>query len=356
MDIIHDWEKAIFGKISEPELFRRLAKSYPPLCSVTFTRKCVLQCKHCIYPKANCRDLELQNLTKLNKIINASFEAGIRDLVHVGRILEKDHLPILKKYYDKGMRISLIDNGSGKRLIPEIKRAGLIFNGGVDISVDGNEETHELQRGAGAWNLAMEGIGSLPEVSDHISVTGTASCLNYHNIVKSLYELRKGNDSIKLFQITTTSPVKHHPQRMHLARHQMRKVAKDAISHSKNFDLQLSIYRFEDITSIIDLLKPYGKPNKKYIHIEWQIDKLKILYYPASIVTAEEIAIDSNGRHVSPFGLDHHLSERSKKWEIDNDLVMTDPDGSYELLVEKYYKTLGKKVFQKEKELFKNVL
>ncbi|MFA5871881.1 MAG: hypothetical protein WC858_04125 [Parcubacteria group bacterium] len=356
MDIIHDWEKAIFGKISEPELFRRLAKSYPPLLSVTFTRKCILQCHHCIYPKASYQDLKLQNLAKIDQIIGTAFEAGIRDLVHVGRILEKEHLPILKKYYNKGMRISLIDNGSGKRLLPEIKKIGLLFSGGVDISLDGNKEAHERQRGAGAWNLAMEGIKSLSEVSDHISVTGTASSLNYHNIVKSLYKLRKANNSIKLFQITTTSPVKHHTQRMHLTKHQMRKVAKDAISYSKDFELQLSLYRFEDIASIIDLLKPHGKPKKKYIHIEWQINKLKILYYPASIVTAEEIAIDSNGRHVSPFGLDHHLAERPEKWEIDNDLVLTDPDKSYELLVDKYHKTLGKKVFQKEKGLFKNIL
>lgn len=356
MDIIHYWEKAILGKISEQELFCRLAKSYPPLCSVTFTRECFLQCKHCIYPKANCHDLELQDLARIDRIIEASFKAGILDLVHVGRILKKEHLPILKKYYNKGMRLSLIDNGFGKNLIPEIRKMGLFFAGGVDISVDGDQKTHELQRGTGAWRMAMDGISKLAKVSDHISVTGTASCLNYRNIVNALYELSKKNSAIKTFQITTTSPANHHLDQMYLVRNQMRKIMKDAIKRSKDFELQLSIYRIEDIRSIVDLLKPFGKPKKKYINIEWKLNKLKILYYPASIVAAEEIAIDSNGKHVLPFGLDHHLAERPKKWEINNDLILTDPDRSHEMMVEKYHKTLGAKVFREEKALFEKIV
>ena len=356
MNLISYWEKAIRGDIREKELFQRLAKSYPPLLSVAFTRKCVLRCKHCIYPIADCQDLKLQDLKKIDKIIDASYRVGVRHLVHVGKILEKEHLPLIKKYYDKGMKVSLIDNGLGKRLISKIKEIGLVFDGGIDVSIDGNQNTHDLQRGAGAWDMAMEGINRLADVSDHISVTGTASCLNYHNIVRSLYELSKRNRLIKVFQITTTSPAKHHTRRMHLTENQMRKIVGDAIKYSKKFELQLSIYRIEDIRSILDLLKLFGSPKKKYINIEWKLNKLKILYYPASIVAAEEIAIDSNGKHVLPFGLDHHLAERPKEWEVNNDLVLTDPDRSHEIMVEKYHKTLGAKVFREERAIFEKFL
>lgn len=356
MNLISYWKKAIQEEISEKDLFQRLAKSYPPLLSVAFTRKCVLQCKHCIYPIADCHDLKLQDLKKIDKIIDASYKAGIRHLVHVGKILEKGHLPILKKYYDKGMKVSLIDNGSGKGLVSEIKKIGLVFDGGIDISVDGDKQAHECQRGKGSWNLAMEGIKRLSEVSDHISVTGTASSLNYRDIVKSLYQLQKKNNFIKIFQITTTSPAKHHVCRMYLKRDQMRKIVKDAIGYSKDFRLHLSIYRVEDMRSIIDLLKPFGDPKKKYINIEWKLNKLKILYYPASIVAAEEIAIDSNGKHVLPFGLDYHLAERPKEWEVNNDLVLTDPDRSHEMMVEKYRKTLGAKVFREERALLEKIV
>jgi hypothetical protein len=143
---------------------------------------------------------------------------------------------------------------------------------------------------------------------------------------------------------------------MHLTKDQMRKVFKDAVKFSKDFQFQLAIYRFEDIASIADLLKPFGKPKRKYIHIEWNFNKLKILYYPASIVAAEEITIDANGRHVLPFGLDHHLAERSGEWEVNNDLVLNDPDRSHELMVKKYRKTLGAKVFREEKALFKKII
>jgi MoaA/NifB/PqqE/SkfB family radical SAM enzyme len=356
MDIIHYWEKAVLGKINEADLFSRLAKSYPPICSVAFTRECVLRCKHCIYPEANCQDLKMQDLAKIDRIIDASYGAGIRDLVHVGRILKKEHLSILKKYFDKGMKISLIDNGSGKRLIPEIKKMELFFNGGVDISVDGNKITHDLQRGVGTWQMAMDGIRELAEVASHVSVTGTASRLNYRNIVGALHELSKKDASIKVFQITTTSPARHHTERMHLTKNQMRKLFKDAVRFSNDFEFRLAIYRFEDIVAIADMLESLGKPRKKYIHIEWKLNKLKILYFPVSIVAAEEIAIDANGRHVLPFGLDHHLAERLDEWEVGNDLVLSDPDKSHELMVEKYLKTLGGEVFRKEKKLFEMIV
>ena len=67
---------------------------------------------------------------------------------------------------------------------------------------------------------------------------------------------------------------------------------------------------------------------------------------------AEEFAIDANGLHVLPFGLDHHLDERPDEWEMRDKLILSDPDKSYERLVEKYYKIRGREKLNKEKEIF----
>ena len=125
--LVKNWEKAISGEINNEELKKINSNYYPPMCSVVFTRQCVLNCKHCAYPKANCQDVKLNNLERIDKIIQATYDVGVRDLIHVGRILKKEHLPILKKYYDMGMNVSLIDNGNAQSLIPEIKKIGLIL-------------------------------------------------------------------------------------------------------------------------------------------------------------------------------------------------------------------------------------
>lgn len=346
------WIEAIQNKISAIDLREQTKRNHPALTSVTFTRECVLRCEHCVYPRANCQDIASNNLERIDQAIDATFQAGNRDLIHIGRILKKEHLPILKKYQDKGMILNLIDNGNGQRLVNDIKKAGIFFDGGIDISVDGDEESHEAQRGKGSWDLAMSGIEALQGVANHISITGTASSLNFDTIVNGLLGVREKFPRVKILQITTTSPTNFQNQRMHLTDGEMKKLFTELIKISDQRPPRLLIYRTEDLMAIIDELMKYGKPEMKHIHMEWKINNLTVSYFPESIVTAEEFAIDANGRHILPFGLDHHLDERPEEWEMQDDLILTDPDKSYEMLVDKFYKIRGAKKLEMEKEIF----
>jgi sulfatase maturation enzyme AslB (radical SAM superfamily) len=353
MKLINEWEKAIQGKIDAIQLKKEVQKNHPSLTSVVFTRECVLRCKHCVYPQANSCDLRLNNLTRIDHAIEATYQAGNRDLIHIGRILKKEHLPILKKYQNKGMTLNLIDNGFGKRLVEDIKKEGVFFAGGIDISVDGDKKSHEAQRGAGTWQLALDGIKTLQEVADHISVTGTASALNFDTITDGLLEVKNKFPFIKVLQITTTSPTNFQPQRMHLTAKEMKILFNGLLKISKKHPPRLLIYRVEDLAVIIDELMHYGKPQMKQISVEWNINNLTVAFFPESIVTAEEFGIDANGIHILPFGLDHHLGERPEKWEMRDDLILTNPDKSYEILVDKYYKMRGEIRLAQEKEIFK---
>ena len=140
MELIKFWKQTVQGKKSVEELKEEVKKNYPSLTSAVFTRTCVLKCKHCVYPTASECDIRMNDLVRIDKAIDATYKAGNRDLIHIGRILKAEHLPILKKYQDKGMTINLIDNGSGERLLEEIKKSGVYFDGGIDISIDGNEK------------------------------------------------------------------------------------------------------------------------------------------------------------------------------------------------------------------------
>ena len=349
----------ICGEINDIQLKEAVQKNYPALTSVVFTRECVLKCKHCVYPQSNACDLKLNNLTRIDKAIDATYKVGNRELIHIGRILKKEHLPILKKYQDKGMMLNLIDNGFGKRLVEDIKKESVFFAGGIDISVDGDEKSHEAQRGAGTWKLAMKGIEALQEVAGHISITGTASALNFDTIIDGLLGVRNKFPFIKILQITTTSPTNFQPQRMRLTAKEMKILFNGLVKISKNHPPRLLIYRIEDLEAIIDELMKHEKPTMKHISMEWKINNLTVAFFPESIVTAEEFAIDANGIHILPFGLDHHLGERPEKWEMRDDLILTDPDRSYEVLVDKYYKMRGQIRLDKEKRVFnkyKNLL
>jgi MoaA/NifB/PqqE/SkfB family radical SAM enzyme len=355
--LINDWLQAINNRISGEELKERIKRSYPPLLSLCFTRRCVLNCKHCVYPKASREDLELQDLKRLEKIVAAGAKVGIKNLVHIGRILEEKQLPILKKAIDLGLNLSLIDNGNGGRLVEKMKRMGIYFKGGVDVSIDGDKESHEKQRGKGSFDLAINGINKLRKVSNHVSVTATASKVNYKGIVKGLVGLRKRLPFVKVWHISTVSPTRFQKERMHLTKKEMKIVFDDFIQATKKAPMTLGIYRFDDLKVIIEeLVKKFGKPKTRYISLEWKINKGKIKFFPPSIVVAEEIPIDANGRHFLSFGGDWHLNERPEKLEMPDDLILKNPDLSYEKVVDKYWSVFGKGMLEEEKEVLRGVV
>lgn len=354
--IIEKWISAIAGKISNNQLFHFLSESCPPLTSIVFTRECSMGCKHCLYPRCSKEDVALNNLSRIDSAIEATRQAGVKDLIHVGRTLKSEHLPILKKYQDLGMSINLIDNGMGTRFIPEIKQAGLFFNGGIDISIDGDQASHDTQRQLGSYSQAVEAAKKFQKVANNISITSTASVINYNRLVNGLSELEETLPFARVLQITTTSPTNFQPQRMTLDSREMQKVFSDfEKAVKKSSKIRMLIYRLEDILAILPALEKYGQPKTKYISIVWQVGKSVVEFFPQSIVTVEEFAIDSNGRHALPFSFDWHLDERPEEWEVRNDLILSDPDKSYENLVYKYKQAMGSKIIQQERIAFQKL-
>lgn len=352
--IIDYWLEAIRGKVTKKQLFKILAENYPPLISVVFTRECNMRCKHCIYPEASKEDILSNNLARIDRAIEAIHSTGVSDLIHVGRTLKTEHIVILKKYQDYGMSINLIDNGDAAQMIPTINEAGLFFDGGIDISIDGDRYSHDRQRCRGSYVEAVKNTQNLREIAGHISIVSTASALNYRNIVAGLMELHKILSFVKIFQITTTTPTRFHKQRMSLNEKEMRKMFEQFVKASeKSSKIRMLIYRLGDILAILPQLMKYGKPRPKYISLQWKIGEMVVEFFPQSIVTSEEFAIDANGKHFLPFGLGWHLADRPIEWEMRDDLILTDPDESYRQLVSKYRDTLGGKVFLEEKKVFK---
>jgi MoaA/NifB/PqqE/SkfB family radical SAM enzyme len=323
------------------------------MAGIVFTRDCSFRCRHCVMPgKKACED-RLSDLGRIDKAIGAMQEAGISDLVHTGRILKKEHLPILKKYQDKGLPISLIDNGSGQSLVRDIKAIGLRFDG-IDVSIDGARQAHEIQRGKGTFDIAVSGAKALAAVGNRVSVIGTASSLNYQTIADDMQELPSILPFANSFNLATTSAVKHHETRLALTEPEMKILFAGLLKNSKKHPIRLSMYLNADLKAILPELNKYGRPEMKYISLEWKINNLTVAYFPSSIVPIEEYALDANGRHILPYGFDFNLDSRPADWEMDDDLIIKDPRESYRRLVDKYFTVKGRGDLEEEKGIFEN--
>lgn len=356
MRVIDSWLAVMKNELDSQSLFSHLSNSYPPLVSILFTRQCNLSCRHCIYPPANQLDLvdQTKKLKLLDAAIWAAQNAGVNHLVHAGRILLPEHLPILKKYQDLGMSLHLIDNGSAAKLVPQIKDLGIFFKGGIDISLDGRYANHIAQRNANSWSMALEGIYKLPQVTDSLSIIGAASTINYRSLVIDYWSLQKDFEHIATWQITTTSPSQKHSQRMALNREEMRTLFAQILAHCEKLNLHLTLYRLEDLESILDMLKPLGPPEEKYISLQWTLGNVIISFFPPSLVLSEEFFIDYDGALVMPFSSDWHLSERPEERQISHERFFQDPDKCYQELVVKYYQQMGTAFLEQEKKLFQN--
>ena len=290
-----------------------------------------------------------KDLKRIERIIEAAINNGVKYLLHIGRVLEKEHLGLLKKFQDK-ISLSLIDNGSAVRLLPQIKKLGLFFNEGIDISVDGIKANHEKQRGKGSWQLVLNSY-QLKSIAKGISFIGATSVLNYKTIVKDFYLSSRKFAWVDKFVISTIYQPHHRKKRVALNNKEMRYFFKEALKYSNKFPLTINIFTLKNIIPILDLL-PKEKLKTKYISLHWKITQLEVGYFPASITPNEEFPIDCNGRHFIPFGGDYHVNSRPEKFELRDDLIVKDPDKSYQKIVGKFRRYFGEKFLEEEKKVF----
>ncbi|MBD3238417.1 MAG: hypothetical protein GF332_02140 [Candidatus Moranbacteria bacterium] len=350
--LIDFWKLGVNGRLNQAALLKQLRRHYPPFLSVRMTRHCILNCQHCLYPKANVKDFDRVNLRRIGLVIQSAAKVGIKHLIYTGRVLKKRHLDLLKKAQDLGMKLYLIDNGSAAKLLEDIRQKGLFFDGGIDISIDGDKQTHEKQRGPNSFNLAIQGAKKLREAGSGISVTATASSINYQSITRGLVKLRGQLPFVKVWQLATTVSFAHHKKRMNLNKQEMKTLFANFKKFVQKYDLTLAIYQNNDMEPILKDLNKIGKPEFKYISMFWSLGKGKVKYFPESIVVSEEIPIDADGTHYLPFKADYHLGERPAEYASDSDLIIRDPDKSYEALVQKHWETQGKYKFEQEKRMF----
>jgi radical SAM protein with 4Fe4S-binding SPASM domain len=123
------------------------------------TLRCDQACKHCGSRAGKARHDELRTSEAL-EVVDQLHELGVKEISLIGgeAYLHSGWLDIAKRIADYGMLCTMTTGGRGltKERAKGAAEAGIY---GVSISIDGCEETHDLQRGLkGSYRSALQAL------------------------------------------------------------------------------------------------------------------------------------------------------------------------------------------------------
>jgi radical SAM family uncharacterized protein len=162
----------------------------PLFCGHKLTYNCNLKCKMCPFWKRSTSDLSLENEKTILKRIYASGVCGIA--FEGGEpLLRKDLVEILEYARSLPLQTSLITNGT--LLESKIDEMSKFINGGIYVSIDGIEKTHDKIRGVkGCFKKAIKGIKAASQKIP-VAINTTIMAENIHEI-EDLVKLAKELD------------------------------------------------------------------------------------------------------------------------------------------------------------------
>lgn len=156
------WQKLVCAEndpIRTEQVLRQIYKSNTPsFAEITFTSLCTFKCQHCIYPADYSKFNPLLSFEQWAGIItNLYNELNIRTFVYSGRSMDRTSAEVLKwtRQAIPDAKIGIIDNGIS--IIPYLDDLKAIQPDWIDISIDGMEKEHDIQRNRkGAFNQTLE--------------------------------------------------------------------------------------------------------------------------------------------------------------------------------------------------------
>lgn len=191
------YHKGVFGSNL---IKNRLSRNRVPLmANLLLTYRCNLKCFYCYVDTANRYDKEIE-IGKFYKLIDILYNRGTRLIVLLGGE------PLL--YNGIGDLIRYIKN---KKIICEVITNGylikkhigdLLLCDSVCISLDGNEEEHDMNRGKGSYRIAVEAVELLKTKNIPVRIKAVLT-RNNNNSLKFLSQFAK--DKKLIFTVSTAA-------------------------------------------------------------------------------------------------------------------------------------------------------
>lgn len=194
---IERWVRAMrLPLTSAAEELRTAYREYwPTQGELIFTGACDFHCQHCVYPPAFARlnrDISAVEWDRILMDINKNLE--IKTFVYGGRSASLAGLEVLvrlRKQVPEAL-IGLIDNGIS--LIHCRDRLSNVSPDWIDISLDGKELEHDLQRNRrGSFRAGLEGALWLVRngVTPKVNILTCLTTLNKCSVVPMILELNR---------------------------------------------------------------------------------------------------------------------------------------------------------------------
>lgn len=192
---IERWQAALVSGSDRAlaELRAAYQENWPTQGELIFTGTCEFACQHCIYAPSFAKQNRGLSIAEWEQALgNIAHGLGINTFVYGGRAVTEAGLEVLTSLRRQlpNAHIGLIDNGISMQPIQEqIADVGANW---VDISLDGQEADHDLQRGRkGSYRAGLEGALWLAHnrLAPKVNVLSCLTTINRHSIIPMIREL-----------------------------------------------------------------------------------------------------------------------------------------------------------------------
>ena len=328
------WFSLVVRGDTRPELpslmYEVLTEEIPPILSVVGERTCNLSCAHCIFQdeKTSSKVSQMAGITATVKSIVRQMNLD-PIMVHEGRIFRPWHLEWLKaaRQVRRDAQIGMIDNGTFLNHRAAIRESGFKFDW-IDISLDGPEAVHNLQRRSGkAFEVAVRGINTAREFvlpGGKVTSLFTLTKLNHAAILDASRTLPTEVDE---WHISTLSPVRPEIAELSVSEEEFAVAWQQVVAASKERRLFFRIYVNDELPKLVKavgrdkFVQALEEAEIMDVALILRLDGILVFYYPTSVVVGEEVILDADSTHRVPYSMAHTLEElQSGKSRFGEDL------------------------------------
>jgi hypothetical protein len=368
---IDAWLQAMHGEEREMDIQVLLRREVPPLISWIVRGGCAVQCEHCIFPfegpKAQSDRISVETMLSLLAQLS-----GRGNLVHEGRQLLSWQIPVLAAAKRAGYRVSAINNGqyATPSMLALCEREGLKLDA-LDVSIDGPEAVHNLQRktpNGQAWRWAMKGLAEGRRVADKLTSLFTLTALSCEHVAETG---KIAGDLVDEWHVSTFSVrpgIEHvQPTRSQLSA---------ALDQLSGLSLGIPVYlRSYSLQGFVALCEVIGKETVRKALLEAEVidngivlkvEGITLYFYPKSLQCNETVVVDADSWWRLPFCVMHTLDELQRGQSIQGDDVShfsiapvsekLDVAKIYARSTQRWWQAVGRKSFNEEKVAVERLL
>lgn len=305
------------------ELLTALSNELPTTLSWVGERTCNLQCGHCLFQVEHSsqgisHDADIEHI-----VPNIASQYGTGSFVHEGRILSNWHVPVLQRVrqVNPNMQVGLIDNGTYLR-VSELRDSGRRLDW-LDISIDGTEAVHNIQRRNGkSYAQALLGLQQAPKYARKVTSLFTVTKNNYHNVLESIQALFANTDQLDEVYVIPISPTRPDLKMIECDENEL---GEAWLQVQQAYELYpgkifLRLYRSADLDKFARVIgvekfhSAFFTPKNVLVgtaRMDMRVDGVPVSYFPLSIAINETTVIDADGYYRAPYSIGFTLAEHA---------------------------------------------